>query len=81
MNYYLININNLYYGKENSINGRILIINRYDKNELYYIIQEIGYKTLQGAKKAYNKLKKQYKEENKKIKNISIEKVKILKEV
>ena len=61
MVYYLINIKNssLFYGKENSINGRILQINTTDSQFLPYIIAEIGYKSQQGAIKGARKLQRE----------------------
>lgn len=60
MTVYLIKVNNLYYGKENSINGRILNIPYYpDENLLMYTVKEIAYKTKQAAIKAAQKLQKE----------------------
>ncbi len=60
MTVYLIKVNNLYYGKENSTNGRILNIPYYpDENLLMYTVKEIAYKTKQAAIKAAQKLQKE----------------------
>lgn len=57
---YLIKVNNLYYGKKNSINGRIINPSYYtDKNILALTVKEIGYKTKTAARKAAEKIKKQ----------------------
>lgn len=71
--YYLIKINNLFYGKENNIHGRILNPQYCDTIDLMYLIEEIGYTTEQGAKKAYKKLVENFKKQNKKIENSQID--------
>ena len=58
MTCYMIKIKKLYYGKENSINGRILDVSTTDDELLPYIVQEISYKTRQGAIKGAKKLQK-----------------------
>ena len=57
---YLIKVNDVYYGKKDNINGRI-IDPRYipDKNDLYYIVKEGGYKTKSAAIKAAQQLQKE----------------------
>lgn len=59
MTIYLIKVNDLYYGRENSPNGRILRVETTDDQLLPYIIQEIGYKTQSAALKAAQKLQKE----------------------
>lgn len=56
---YLIKVDNLYYGKGNAINGRILSVSTTDDKMLPYIIKEMAYKTKQGAIKGAQKLKKE----------------------
>lgn len=58
MVYYLINIDNLFYGKENNTHGRILKINTVEDSLLPYIIKEIGYTSKNGALKAARKIQK-----------------------
>lgn len=71
--YFLIKINDLFYGKENSPHGRILDIRYIDKNDLMYLVEEIGYTTENGVKKAYKKLLEDFKKQNKIIKNSQID--------
>lgn len=71
--YYLIKINNLFYGKENSINGRILDIRYIDEKDLMYLVEEIGYTTEAGVKKAYKKLIEEFKKQNRKIEHAQID--------
>lgn len=59
---YLIKVNNLYYGRENSINGRILRVETIEDCMFPYIIKDISYKTKEGAKKAARKIQKQKKD-------------------
>lgn len=61
MKIFLIKVNDLYYGKENTTNGRILNVATTDKDLLPYIVKEIGYKTEKGALKAAKKLQKEKK--------------------
>jgi len=56
---YLIKVNDLYYGKENSINGRIIDPKYIEKDLLKYIVYENSYKTKQGAINGANKLQKE----------------------
>lgn len=55
---YLIKVNDLYYGREDAINGRIINPMYIDKDMIYYIVKENSYKTKQGAIKAAKKLEK-----------------------
>lgn len=71
--YYLIKINDLFYGKENNTHGRILNIKYIDKIDLMYLVEEIGYTTEAGVKKAYKKLLEDFKKQNKKIKHSQID--------
>lgn len=56
---FLIKVNNLYYGKENSLNGRIIDPRYIDKSMLKYIVYENSYKTKQGAINGAKKLQKE----------------------
>ena len=72
--FYLIKINDLFYGKENKTHGRILNpMYCKDENDLMYLIEEIGYTTDNGAKKAYKKILDKLKKENKTIKESRID--------
>lgn len=59
MTLFLIKVNDLYYGRENSPNGRILRVETTDDQLLPYIIQEIAYKTKNAAINAAKKLQKE----------------------
>lgn len=56
---YLIKVNDLYYGKENSPNGRILRVETTNDSLLPYIVKEIAYKTKAAAIKGAEKIKKE----------------------
>lgn len=58
---YLIKVNDLYYGRENAKNGRILRVETTEDVDLPYIVQDISYKTKKGAEKAAKKLQKEKK--------------------
>lgn len=74
MKYYFININNSCYGK----NKQYLPLNsEKDMNELALIVEEIGYKTKQGAIKGIKSLIDIYKENNLIVKKIQIESIKV----
>jgi len=63
MNYYLIKIGNLHYGKHNE-NGRIIDFRYLDYMGAYYLIKEIGYKSKKRCRvcsKATNERKRAYK--------------------
>ena len=49
----------MYYGKENSLNGRIIDPRYIDKSMLKYIVYENSYKTKQGAINGAKKLQKE----------------------
>lgn len=53
---FLIKVNDIYYGKENSLNNRIINPYCIDEMDLPYIILENGYKTKEGAMKAAKKI-------------------------
>lgn len=74
--YYLININNSYYGKKQQY---LPLDGGKDNYELALIVEEIGYKTKQGAFKGLKSLEKKYKKSDLIIKNASIEKTKIIR--
>lgn len=65
---YLIKVNDIYYGRENSINGRIINPMYIDKDMLYYVVKENAYKTKTAAIKGAEKIKKE-----KKYSNVSIQ--------
>lgn len=76
MKYYFININNSYYGK----NRQYLSLNsEKDMNELALIVEEIGYKTKQGAINGIKSLVDMYKRNNMTVKKIKIESTKVEK--
>ena len=70
---YILKCNNLYYLKENAINGRIFNASTIDRDILPYLILECGYKTKEGAKKAAKKLLKENKPYNVTIQGLTFE--------
>jgi len=58
MNYYLIKINNLHYGKHNE-NGRIIDFRYIDNIDAYYLIKKIAYKSKKGVEYATRQLMKE----------------------
>ena len=61
MTIFLIKVNDLYYGREDSINGRIINVSNWiDENLLMYTVKEKGYKTKQAAINTAKKLQKEH---------------------
>ena len=71
---FLIKVNNIYYGKENNINGRIINPQYIEKNLLKYIVYENGYKTKKGALNGAKKIQKEKKNANISIQGLIFEK-------
>lgn len=46
---YLVKVNDLYYGKKNNTQGRILRVETIEDSMLPYIVKEISYKTKKAA--------------------------------
>ena len=77
MKYYFIDINNSYYGKNKQY---LPLDTETDMHKLALVIEEIGYKTKQGAINGVKSLIDMYKRNNLIVKKVQIKSTTVLKE-